>query len=105
MAETRALVKRVRKASATAGRWTRHTLRRWRRARIGRRLLPGRLVLGLTASLIGLFVAFAMCLSFLSASTAGAQLTFDQVENLMHQHRIASAVFEDQDSQVVLRSP
>jgi cell division protease FtsH len=84
-----------------AARARKKLLLRWRRARVGKRILPRGQVLGLGITLIILFGTFAWSLSFLKPSLAGTELTYDQTVALMQDRRIDHAVFQDEDAQVV----
>jgi cell division protease FtsH len=81
-----------------ANRYRKTMLRRWRRARVGRRMMPRGLVLGLLASLLLLFGAFAWSVSFLGSTPKGRELTYDQVTALLRNRRIVDARFLDEDA-------
>jgi cell division protease FtsH len=97
------LADRTRTAIRRAERTRKTLLRRWRRARVGRRMLPRGLVLGLSFTLLLLFGAFAWALSYLGAPTTGQALTYDEVTGLMRQRRVVSATFLDEDAVVLGR--
>jgi cell division protease FtsH len=78
-------------------------LRRWRRARVGRRLLPRGMVLGLGLSLLVLLATFGWALAYLGASTDGRALTYDEVTALVGDRRVVEATFQDEDAQIVGR--
>jgi cell division protease FtsH len=82
-------------------RQAKNLLRRWRRARVGKRLLPRGMVLGLLFTLLALFGTFAWAVSYLNAPTGGRELTYDQVTALMRARRIDHATFLDEDAVVV----
>jgi cell division protease FtsH len=94
---------RMSKALRKANRTRKTLLRRWRRARVGRKMLPRGMVLGLLASLIALFGAFAWAVSYLGAPTEGRELAYDQVVALMRERRITHATFLDEDAVVLGR--
>ncbi|HEX8002099.1 MAG TPA: ATP-dependent zinc metalloprotease FtsH [Mycobacteriales bacterium] len=92
---------RARTLLRRANRLRKTLLRRWRRANVGRRLMPRGLVLGLLASLIALFGAFAWAVSYLGAPTTGREVTYDELTALMNQRRVVEARFLDEDAVVV----
>jgi cell division protease FtsH len=94
---------RLHTISRKAERVRKTLLRRWRRARVGKKLLPRGLVLGLTATLLVLFGVFAGALNYLSATTAGRELTYDQLTALVRSGRVVEATFQDEDALVVGR--
>src|SRR3954467_1390940 len=84
-------------------RFVKNTLRRWRRARVGKRLLPRGMVLVLIVTLLGLFGVFAWSVSYLNSETKARQITYDEVTALMRARRIERATFLDEDAIVVGR--
>ena len=63
---------------------------------------PGRLVLGLAASLVVLLVVFLSALTYLFAGPGGKVVSADAVDKLSAGSRVSSAVLLDQDNQFVL---
>jgi cell division protease FtsH len=75
----------------------------WKRGRAARgRTGPGKLVIGLIASLLGLLVVAGALLSVLFASPKGTMVPLGAVQQLSAGSRIDSATLLDQDDQVVL---
>lgn len=78
-----------------------HRLKRRRRAALKRRHSGRRIVWALLAVLVVLLGTFAWCQSFLVPSSAGHELSLDQLRTLAEAKRIPDAVFTDEDNRVV----
>jgi cell division protease FtsH len=78
-------------------------LRRRRAASVKRKPAGRRTALALLASLAALLAVFAWCLSYLSPSAEGRQLTLDQLGDLARSGRVVEATFRDEDSRIVGR--
>jgi cell division protease FtsH len=76
-------------------------VRRRERAAAGRR--APRLLLALVASLLVLLTAFFSCLAYLQSEPEGREVTLDRLAALTTAGQVESAVYLDEDSQVVAR--
>jgi cell division protease FtsH len=97
------LADRVSKLLRRANRTRKTLVRRWRRRTIARKLMPRGLVLGLMASLLALFGAFAWAVAYLGAPTEGREVTYTELTALMNARRVVEARFLDEDTVVVGR--
>jgi cell division protease FtsH len=90
---------------ADAAGWLRRELRtglrEWRRARVAKRKVRSKQTYVLAATCLLLVASFGWSLSYLAPTPAGRHLTIDELSALATQHRVASAEFRDEDSQIV----
>jgi cell division protease FtsH len=81
----------------------RTAIRQWRRSRVAGRRQRSRQTYVLATSLLLLIGFFAWTMVYLAPQSDGVRLTLGQATTLAAQHRLSSAVFLDQDAQIVGR--
>src|SRR4051794_5160931 len=89
----------LRRMSEFWGRWRRE----WRRTRVARSRTRTRQVYALWAALCALATVFVWCLAYVSPHPAGMRITIDQYTAVASHHQLQSALFRDEDSQIVGR--
>jgi cell division protease FtsH len=74
--------------------------RRWRRSRVAHSRLRSRKVYVLSLTLAGVSVVFAVCMTFLSSTPPGQQITLDAYTGLAADRLLVSATFLDEEARV-----